>query len=332
MTDANLVLGFLPEKLAGGSVALDVAAARAAIEREVARPLGLDVEAAALGIRAVVNADMARAIRAVTVERGVDPRDFTLLAFGGSGPNHACDLARMLDIRQVLFPPAPGVFTALGMLSGAIEHFFIRAFPGTLGALDRAALRHATEAMAAEARNELEAEGLDPAAAASTSTSTCASRDRIRNCSIDFDPARSDEGLGGPARAVSRALPRDLRLCLRRSHRGGEPPPDRSPPPPGKAPPRPAPVRATRRPHRRPEPFSSRPIRFARDEDRRQTPVFLRDDFAGSVDRTLCHRERGYHDHRAARHPCRGRCGGQHPGAARWLRPATPSPPPASTR
>lgn len=75
---------------------------------------------------------MARAIRAVTVERGVDPRDFTLLAFGGSGPVHACDLAGMLGISRVLFPRAPGVFTAMGMLAGNVERYFLRPLPRLL--------------------------------------------------------------------------------------------------------------------------------------------------------------------------------------------------------
>ncbi|MBV9704629.1 MAG: hydantoinase/oxoprolinase family protein, partial [Methylobacteriaceae bacterium] len=85
VTDANVALGFLPSVLAGGTLELDRESARAAIERDLARPLGVSAEEAALGVREVANANMARAIKAVTVERGVDPRDFTLLAFGGSG-------------------------------------------------------------------------------------------------------------------------------------------------------------------------------------------------------------------------------------------------------
>ncbi len=159
VTDANLVLGFLPERLAGGSLTLDVGRARMAIERDVARPLGLSIEEAALGIRAIANANMARAIRAVTVERGLDPRDFTLLAYGGSGPNHACDLARILNVPEVLFPPAPGVFTAMGMLAGAIEHFLIRSIHRPLDRIDAADLNAITAALADEATRELAARG-----------------------------------------------------------------------------------------------------------------------------------------------------------------------------
>ena len=136
VTDANVALGLLPERLAGGALTLNRDRARAAIERAVAQPLGISVDAAASGIRDVVNANMTRAIRAVTVERGVDPRDFTLLAFGGSGPLHGCDLAMALDIPQVLFPRMPGVFTAMGMLTGDVEHYFIRSFAGLLRDFD----------------------------------------------------------------------------------------------------------------------------------------------------------------------------------------------------
>lgn len=135
VTDANVVLGFLPPHLAGGTLRLDIGAARDAIARTIGAPLGLSPEAAAFGIREVANANMVRAIRAVTVERGLDPRDFTLLAFGGSGPVHACDLARSLGIARVLFPPSPGVFTAMGMLAGVVEHHELRPLSGPLDRL-----------------------------------------------------------------------------------------------------------------------------------------------------------------------------------------------------
>ncbi|MET0486773.1 MAG: hydantoinase/oxoprolinase family protein, partial [Candidatus Rokuibacteriota bacterium] len=154
ITDANVVLGYLdPERLAGGELKLQAALAREAIERHVATPLGLSVEEAARGIRDVANASMARAIRAVTIERGRDPRDFTLVAFGGSGPAHACDVAAALDIRRVLVPVAPGVFTAVGMLASDVTHHFVRAAGGALE--DTATLGRARTALA-----ELSAEAL----------------------------------------------------------------------------------------------------------------------------------------------------------------------------
>lgn len=159
VTDANVVLGYLPSVLAGGQMKLDIEGGRKAIGECLAIPLGLDIEAAAVGVREVANANMARAIRAVTVERGVDPRDFTLLAFGGSGPVHACDLAKMLGIKSVLFPRAPGVFTAMGMLAGNVERYFIRAFPGFLHALDATTANAVIDRLSAEAYQALEDEG-----------------------------------------------------------------------------------------------------------------------------------------------------------------------------
>ncbi|QKC85487.1 hydantoinase/oxoprolinase family protein [Mesorhizobium sp. NZP2077] len=158
VTDANVVLGYLPPQLAGGSLKLDVEAARAVIGETLGRPLGLSIEAAAFGVREIANANMVRAIRAVTVERGLDPRELTLLAFGGSGPVHACDLARTLGIARVVFPPAPGVFTAMGMLAGSVEHHELRSAQARLDRLDQwrvDALRHemrlaATAALAAQ--------------------------------------------------------------------------------------------------------------------------------------------------------------------------------------
>jgi N-methylhydantoinase A len=165
ITDANVVLGYLnPEHLAGGELKLRADLAREAVERDVARPLGLSVIDAARGIREVANASMARAIRAVTIERGRDPRDFTLVAFGGSGPVHACDVAAALDIRRVLVPVAPGVFTAVGMLASDVEHHFVRAAGGLLdedAALARGRAR--LDEVRAEALATLAAEGYGPA-------------------------------------------------------------------------------------------------------------------------------------------------------------------------
>jgi N-methylhydantoinase A len=165
ITDANVALGYLnPEHLAGGELKLRAHLAREAIQREVAGPLGLTLVEAAQGIRDVANASMARAIRAVTIERGRDPRDFTLVAFGGSGPVHACDVAAALDVRRVLVPVSPGVFTAVGMLASDVEHHLVRAAGGLLD--DDAALARACERLAAlreEALATLAAEGYPPA-------------------------------------------------------------------------------------------------------------------------------------------------------------------------
>jgi len=160
VTDANVALGFLnPEYLAGGELKLDAARAEAAIREQVAGPLGLSVVEAAHGIREVANANMARAIRSVTIERGRDPRDFTLVAFGGSGPVHAVDVARALEIPRVLVPAAPGVFTAVGMLASDVEHHFVRAHAAVFARLELEPANRALADLVGEALATLRSEG-----------------------------------------------------------------------------------------------------------------------------------------------------------------------------
>ena len=114
VTDANVVLGYLPTTLAGGEITLDVEAARAAVSK-VAEAMGLDsVEAAAAGIIDIVNENMLGGLRLVSVQQGFDPRDFALVAFGGAGPLHANALGRLTGAWPVVVPPAPGILNALG--------------------------------------------------------------------------------------------------------------------------------------------------------------------------------------------------------------------------
>jgi N-methylhydantoinase A/oxoprolinase/acetone carboxylase beta subunit len=123
VTDASLVLGYLdPAYFAGGLLRLDRALAVQAVQDKVARPLGLDLFEAALGIHRVVNAQMADGIRLVSVKRGFDPREFVLVPLGGGGGIHAAALADELDIDQVLVPRYPGVLSAAGLLAAPIEH------------------------------------------------------------------------------------------------------------------------------------------------------------------------------------------------------------------
>ena len=129
VTDAHVVLGHLPARLLGGRMALDSAAAEAAISKRIAEPLGLSVEAAARGILAIVDNNMIGAVRVVSVERGLDPRHFTLVSFGGAGPLHGCSLAELLGIRKVLIPPAPGVLCADGLLAADLKSEFSRTLP-----------------------------------------------------------------------------------------------------------------------------------------------------------------------------------------------------------
>ena len=121
VTDAHLVLGRLPPSLLGGGMSLDVDAARAAVEHDVARPLGLSIEDAAKGILAISNNDMVGAIRVISVERGEDPRQFALIPFGGAGPLHGSEMARLLGMKTIVVPPSPGVLSAIGLLVSTLR-------------------------------------------------------------------------------------------------------------------------------------------------------------------------------------------------------------------
>ncbi|MCZ6728300.1 MAG: hydantoinase/oxoprolinase family protein, partial [SAR324 cluster bacterium] len=117
LTDANLVLGYInPDNFAGGSIALDLKAAERGIRRQIAEPLGLSTSEAAWGVHAVANAAMERAIRSMSMERGRDPRNYAMVAFGGAGPLHAGRLARALGVSQVIVPWGAGVGSAVGLL------------------------------------------------------------------------------------------------------------------------------------------------------------------------------------------------------------------------
>jgi N-methylhydantoinase A len=123
------------------------------------------VAEAADGIRRVANAHMARAVRSVTVERGRDPRGFTLVAFGGSGPVHAAEIAQALGIRRLLVPILPGVFTALGMLASDIEHHFVRSHPCRFDRMDFETLAALVAEMRDEGLRTLAADGYPMASA-----------------------------------------------------------------------------------------------------------------------------------------------------------------------
>jgi N-methylhydantoinase A len=163
VTDAHVVLGHLPPSLLGGRMTLDVAAAEVAVRKGVAAPLGLPLHEAARGILAVVDSNMVGALRVVSVERGHDPRDFTLVPFGGAGPLHGCALAAMLGISRVLVPPSPGVLCAQGLLHADMRAEFSRSvLPGQ--AEDAGALAATYAALAQEAAAWFEEEAIPPEA------------------------------------------------------------------------------------------------------------------------------------------------------------------------
>ena len=159
VTDAHVVLGHLPARLLGGKMALDAEAACAVIDENVAGPLGLTVEEAARGILAIVDNHMIGAVRVVSVERGHDPRDFTLVPFGGAGPLHGCALAGLLGITRVLVPPAPGVLCADGLLAADLKAEFSRTLPKA-GPVDVAAAATIFADLETQARRWLESENV----------------------------------------------------------------------------------------------------------------------------------------------------------------------------
>jgi N-methylhydantoinase A len=161
VTDANLVVGRIDStSFLGGRMELDVEAAERAIG-SLAAELGLSPARLAEGILDVVNAKMAQAIRTITVEQGIEPRDFAIVAFGGAGPMHAAFLARELEIGEVIVPRYPGAFSAWGMLQTKLRHDFGRPYYVKLDDADPDALAAELESLAAETRTALEADGVD---------------------------------------------------------------------------------------------------------------------------------------------------------------------------
>jgi N-methylhydantoinase A len=163
VTDANLVLGRLnPHYFLGGELELDGARARAALEERCARPLGLDVVEVAHAIVEIANAAMVNALRLVSVQRGYDPRDFTLLAFGGAGPLHANRLAAETQIATTIIPLSPGTTSALGLLITDLKHDYAQTLLQRADRLDPAAIEAVYRRLTEEGQKALEREGVAP--------------------------------------------------------------------------------------------------------------------------------------------------------------------------
>ncbi|MDE0377168.1 MAG: hydantoinase/oxoprolinase family protein [bacterium] len=161
VTDANLYLGRIdPTYFLGGNLTLDVDAARQALE-DLGHSLELDGEKLALGIIEVINAKMSQAIRTLTVERGIEPREFSLVAFGGAGPMHAVALAQELGIAEVIVPPDPGGFSAWGMLQSAVRQDFSEAFFQDFADLDTTEVEARFTRLGERAVASLLGEGVD---------------------------------------------------------------------------------------------------------------------------------------------------------------------------
>jgi N-methylhydantoinase A len=159
VTDANVVVGHLPPQLLGGEMQLDVDAAKAAVQK-IGDALGLDLHRAAEGILDIVNENMAGALRLVSVQRGYDPRDFALVAFGGAGPMHANAVARIMGSFPVLVPPAPGLLCATGDLVADFRDEFARTFIRTIDSVSGDDVRNILDELGEEARSWMGREGI----------------------------------------------------------------------------------------------------------------------------------------------------------------------------
>ena len=163
ITDANVILGYInPTALLDGAMPIDAEAARGVMHEQVATPLGLSLLDAAYGVHQLANASMIRAVKAVSTQRGRDPRKFTLFAFGGSGPVHAAGLARELEIGCIVVPRAPGFFSAFGLLAADLEHHAVRTFLRRTATLDLDELGRAFDALEQRCRADLGRDDLQP--------------------------------------------------------------------------------------------------------------------------------------------------------------------------
>jgi N-methylhydantoinase A len=163
VTDANVILGRLsPERFLGGEMHLDRGAAEKALHERLAEPLGVSLERAASGMLQVATAAMANAVRHVTLERGLDPRDFTLVAYGGGGPLHAASVAKELSIGKIIIPNAPGHFSALGMLMADLRRDYVQTLFERMDDIEMFELEDQFKKLEAEGRQALAASGIPP--------------------------------------------------------------------------------------------------------------------------------------------------------------------------
>ncbi len=161
VTDANTVLGRLnPKALVGGAMQIDKGKSFEVINEKIAKPFGLSVEQAAEGIIKVMNMNMIRGIRYVSVEKGYDPREFALIVFGGGGPLHAVELAKELEIKKVIVPRFPGVNSAFGMLMADFRFDYVRTYLKKLGASEKDFLTEGFKELEEQALEEMRKNGV----------------------------------------------------------------------------------------------------------------------------------------------------------------------------
>lgn len=163
VTDANLALGYLnPDYVLGGRLALNKELSIQAIKKKISDPMGMSVDEAAQGIINVVNSNMARGIRVITVEKGYNPSDFALVAYGGAGPLHAVRLGQEMGINYVIIPPTPGVLSALGLLTADIKRGYVKTVLTDLGDLNLDEFNQDLDSLLVQGNEWLDAERVMP--------------------------------------------------------------------------------------------------------------------------------------------------------------------------
>jgi N-methylhydantoinase A len=163
LTDANVILGYInPAYLVGGALPLNADRAQRIFEANIAKPLGLSLAHAAYGAHQIAASNMIRAIKAVSTERGRDPRDYALFAFGGNGPLFAAGMAEALQMKRIVVPPSPGLFSAFGLLYADVEHHYSRTFRCLVGDVEPRQLGEAWDQLARQAVDQLAADGFSP--------------------------------------------------------------------------------------------------------------------------------------------------------------------------
>ena len=177
VTDANVVVGHLPPRLIGGEMELDVDAARTAVQT-IADAMGLSLDAAAEGILKIVNENMAGALRVISVQRGHDPREFALVAFGGAGPLHANAVAELMGSFPVIVPPSPGLLCALGDLVADFRNEFARTLIRLTSEATADEISAILDELEGRAREWMDAQGIEAGRQTSPSTPTCATTAR----------------------------------------------------------------------------------------------------------------------------------------------------------
>jgi N-methylhydantoinase A len=160
ITDANLLLGYInPKHLVGGALKLNAEKARRIFDERIAKPLRMPLEQAAYGAHLIAASNMIRAIKAVSTERGRDPREFALFAFGGNGPVFACGMAAALGMKRIVVPPSAGLFSSFGLLYADVEHHYSRTFRRLLRKSDPREIVRAWDELAAQALEQLASSG-----------------------------------------------------------------------------------------------------------------------------------------------------------------------------